>query len=52
MENVAEDFEYRKDCMLLNRKNTQFSTWNELENDMIAQDRCYWELKRFVLLFS
>ena len=48
MENVVEDFEYTKNCTLLNKKNTQFSTWNELENDKIAQDRCYWELKRFL----
>ena len=49
---VSKDFEYSKDCMPLNRKNTNYSTCNELENDMIAQDRCYWEMKRFVLLFS
>ena len=37
-ENVAEDFKYTNDSMLLNRQNKTNCTWDELKNDKTAQE--------------
>ena len=38
LENLAKDFKYTNDCMLLNRQNKANCTWDELENDKTAQE--------------
>ena len=38
LENVAKDFKYTNDCMLLNKQNKANCTWDELENDKTAQE--------------
>ena len=38
LENVAKDFKYSKDCIILNRQNKANCTWDELDNEETAQE--------------